>query len=69
MCIFIALVVVSIVFPVCYCAWFWAFINLFPPDFGMPTYEEKVELAFLVSLMPFCVVPLFVSIRLCGFLN
>ena len=67
--IFIVFVVVSIVFPVCYYAWFWAFINLVPPEFGMPTYEDEIELAFLVSLVPFSVVPLFISISVCGFLN
>ena len=65
---FTAFFVVLIVFPVCYYAWFWA-INLIPPEFGMPTYEEEIELAFLVGSVAFSVVPLFISIRVCGFLN
>lgn len=65
--IFTAFVVVLIVFPVCYFAWFWA-INLIPPEFGMPTYEEEIELAVLVGSVAFSVVPLFVSIRVCGVL-
>ena len=67
--IFTALVVVLIVFPVCYYAWFWAFINMVPAEFGMPTYEEEIELACLVGSVAFSLVPLFVSIRVCGFLN
>ena len=63
-----AFLVVLIVFPVCYYAWFWA-LNLVPPEFGMPTYEEEIELAFLVGSVAFSLVPLFVSIRVCGFLN
>jgi hypothetical protein len=65
---FTAFFVVLIVFPVCYYAWFWA-INLIPPEFGMPTFEEEIELAFLVGSVAFSVVPLFISIRVCGFLN
>ena len=67
--IFTAFFVVLIVFPVCYYAWFWALINLVPPEFGMPAYEEEIELAFLVGSVAFSVVPLFISIRVCGFLN
>ena len=66
--IFTAFVVVLIVFPVCYYAWFWAFI-LVPAEFDMPTYEEEIELAFLVGLVSFSVAPLFISISVCGFLN
>jgi len=67
--VFTAFVVVLIVFPVCYFAWFWALMNLIPPEFGMPTYEEEIELAFLVGSVAFSVVPLLISIRVCGFLN
>ena len=35
----------------------------------VPTYEEEIELAFLVGSIAFSLVPLFVSIRVCGFLN
>jgi hypothetical protein len=35
----------------------------------MPAYEEAIELAFLVGSVAFSAVPLFVSIRVCGFLN
>ncbi len=66
--IFTAFVVVLIVFPVCYYAWFWA-LNLVPPEFGMPTYEEEIELAILVGSVAFSVVPLLISIRVCGFLS
>ena len=62
-------VVVLIVFPVCYYAWFWALFNLIPPEFGMPTYEAEIELAFLVGSVAFSLVPLFINIRVCGFLN
>ena len=67
--IFTAFVVVLIVFPVCYSAWFWALFNMVPSEFGMPTYEEEIELAFLVGSLAFSVVPLLISIRVCGFLN
>ena len=67
--IFTAFLVVLIVFPVCYYAWFLTFEHLVPPEFGMPTYEEEIELAFLVGSIAFSLVPLFVSIRVCGFLN
>ena len=66
--IFTVFFVVMIVFPVCYYAWFWA-INLIPPEFGMPKYEEEIELAFLVGSVAFSVIPLFISIKVCGFLN
>ena len=64
--IFKASFVVLIVFPVCYYAWFWA-IKLIPPEFGMPTYEEEIELAVLVGSVAFSVVPVTISIRVCGF--
>jgi len=64
-----AFFVVSLVFPICYYAWFWAFTSLVPPDFGMPAYENEIELTFLVSLLPFSVVPVLISIKVIGFLN
>ena len=67
--IFTAVLVGLIVIPVCYYAWFWAWTNLIPPEFGMPAYEEEVELAFLVGSMAFCVAPLFISLKVIGFLN
>ncbi len=66
--IFTTVFVILIVFPVCYGAWFWVF-NLVPPEFGMPAYEEAIELVFLVGSVAFSVIPLFISIRVCGFLN
>ena len=38
---FTAFVVVLIVFPVCYSAWFWALFNLIPPEFGMSWFSVK----------------------------
>lgn len=61
--------VVLIVFPVCYYAWFWAWLHGLPPDFGMPEREEELELAMRVGSGAFLVVPLFISIRVRSRLN
>ena len=64
--IFTVFCVVLIVFPVCYFAWFWGVLNLIPPDFGMPTYEDEVEWAVLIGSVVFGVVPLLITVRICG---
>ena len=66
--IFTAVLVVLILFPICYAAWFCG-INLIPPEFGMPEYEEEIEWAVVVGSVAFSVVPLYASIRVCGFMN
>jgi len=72
-----AFFVVLIVFPACYYAtqrqsmteaWFLT-IDLVPPEFGMPTYEDEIELAFMIGSVAFSLVPLFMSTRLCAFLH
>ena len=66
--IFTAVLVALIVFPICYGAWLYG-INLIPPEFGMPEYEEQIEWALVVGSVAFSAVPLYVSIRVSRFLN
>ena len=67
--IFTASLVVSFVFSVCYYAWFLTIENLVPPEFGMPAYEDEIELAFVVGSVTFSVVPLLISIGASAFLK
>ena len=56
------LAIVLTVFLVSYLAWFSAWAILVPAEFGMPEYEDEIELAFLVGSVIFGIVPLLVCI-------
>ena len=66
--LFIALVVVILVFSACYYLWGWALMNLVPSEWGMPEYEDEMEFAGLVLSVIFAVVPTFISIKVCRLL-
>ena len=59
-------VIVLAVFLASYFAWFSAWAILVPAEFGMPEYEDEIELAFLVGSMIFGIVPLLVCIIATG---
>ena len=57
------------VFGACYACWFGSVHYLVPIDFGMPDYEEQLELAFLAGTVAFGMVPVILSMNLIAYLN